>query len=227
MRYKADMKKIGDVIPVDMVSSLIIVATAFNLRNTNFSIYHVGSSDLNPLTWGELLEEVQGYWNSTISPSKIGKSHVLMSTSQYEIDIQKLKRKIPLEVYLRLSPLLGKQHQKNAQKMVKTLKRGDEVSKMFDFFVNNDWVYECRNLRKLLSQLNPEEKKIFFIDIADIDFKKYIRINNYGLQKYILKENAEEPIKQNSNLLRMHSQDDYFCDLKWALNTHMPIRPMS
>lgn len=116
---------------MDVVASVIIVASAFNLRNTSFPIYHVGSSDLNPLTWAEMKEEVQEYWNNTISPSKIGKSQVLLSTSEYEININKLRRQIPLKIYMKLAPLLGKHHQKKAEKMVKTVKRGDEVSKIF------------------------------------------------------------------------------------------------
>lgn len=47
-----DHKKIGDVIPVDLVSNTIIVASAHNFRQTNLPIYHVGSSDRNPITWG-------------------------------------------------------------------------------------------------------------------------------------------------------------------------------
>ena len=49
---KGTPSKVGDVIPVDLVSSMIIVATAYNLNNTNLPIYHVGSSDVNPITWG-------------------------------------------------------------------------------------------------------------------------------------------------------------------------------
>lgn len=79
----------------------------------------------------------------------------------------------------------------------------------------------------MLSQLNPEDRKTFCIDVADIDMKEYVRLNNYGIQKYILKENAEDPVNQNSNLLRMHEEDKYFCDIKWALNTRIPIKPMS
>jgi fatty acyl-CoA reductase len=45
-------KKIGDVIPVDFVANNIILASAFNFRQKNLPIYHVGSSDRNPLTWG-------------------------------------------------------------------------------------------------------------------------------------------------------------------------------
>lgn len=49
-----------------------------------------------------------------------------------------------------------------------------------------------------------------------------MQINNYGIQKYILKENVELP-SQNSNLLSLHNEDDYFADMKWALNTEIPF----
>ena len=45
--------KVADIIPVDVVTAGILVATAFNLKNKSLPIYHVGSSDLNPVTWGE------------------------------------------------------------------------------------------------------------------------------------------------------------------------------
>lgn len=40
--------------PVDVVVATIIVASAFNFGNKALAIYHVGSSDRNPLTWGEI-----------------------------------------------------------------------------------------------------------------------------------------------------------------------------
>lgn len=60
------------------------------------------------------------------------------------------------------------------------------------------------------------------IDIAQIDVKRYIQINNYGIQKYILKENAELP-SHNSNLLRLYSENDYFSDMKWAFYSDIPF----
>ena len=47
-----DLKKVGDLIPVDVVVAAIIVATTANIGNQKLSIYHVGTSDLNPITWG-------------------------------------------------------------------------------------------------------------------------------------------------------------------------------
>lgn len=49
---QGDYKKIGDLIPVDVVVAAIILATSANIGNNKLTIYHVGSSDLNPFTWG-------------------------------------------------------------------------------------------------------------------------------------------------------------------------------
>jgi fatty acyl-CoA reductase len=64
---KGDRNRIGDTIPVDYVVNTIIVASAFNFKQYNLPIYHVGSSDRNPLTWGEIQDIVIKYWNSTVS----------------------------------------------------------------------------------------------------------------------------------------------------------------
>lgn len=50
---KGSTNSIGDTVPVDLVVANIIVATAFNLRKNDMPIYHVGSSDRNPITWGK------------------------------------------------------------------------------------------------------------------------------------------------------------------------------
>ena len=47
---KGNFDNIVDTIPVDVVVANIIVATAFNLRKNGLPIYHVGSSDRNPMT---------------------------------------------------------------------------------------------------------------------------------------------------------------------------------
>jgi nucleoside-diphosphate-sugar epimerase len=49
---KGNPKKIGDTVPVDVVVATIIIASAFNFGTKTLPIYHVGSSDRNPLTWG-------------------------------------------------------------------------------------------------------------------------------------------------------------------------------
>lgn len=100
------------------------MASALNFGVKNLPIYHVGSSDRNPLTWGEIKEEVIKFWNSNVSQSKVGKAYVIITENEWIIKLKKLQRQIPVQAYLRLAPFLGKQHEKTAQKMNKTIKRG-------------------------------------------------------------------------------------------------------
>jgi hypothetical protein len=108
-------------VPVDVVVATIIVASAFNFGNKSLQIYHVGSSDRNPLTWGEMKDEVCNFWNNNVSQSRIGKAEVYVSENEFNLKIRKWHRKIPIEIYKRLGPLLGKQAQRNAQRMTKTM----------------------------------------------------------------------------------------------------------
>jgi len=38
--------------------------------------------------------------------------------------------------------------------------------------------------------MSIEERKTYLVDVADIDADYFLFVNNYGLQKYILKENV-------------------------------------
>jgi hypothetical protein len=122
---KGNYKKIGDTVPVDVVVATIIVASAYNFRNQSLPIYHVGSSDRNPLTWGEMKTEVCDFWNNNISRSKLSKAEIYVSENETMLNFRKWRRKIPIEIYRRMGPLLGKQAQKNAQRMTKTMERGE------------------------------------------------------------------------------------------------------
>lgn len=73
---------------------------------------------------------------------------------------------------------------------------------MFEFFVLNEWIYESKRVKELIDFMSPEERKSFIVDAADIDIDYFLVVNNYGLQKYILKENVELPSPENYNLLR-------------------------
>jgi hypothetical protein len=44
-----------------------------------------------------------------------------------------------------------------------------------------------------------------------------VLLSNYGLQKYVLKENTEMPLPSNSNLLQNPTNHVYFSDIQWAM----------
>jgi hypothetical protein len=87
-------------------------------------IYHSGSSDRNPLTWGEIKSEVEDYWNANKSYSKVDKASLLLTENELSLKIKKWKRKLPIWMYSKIAPAIGKQSVKNAAKMEKTILRG-------------------------------------------------------------------------------------------------------
>ena len=111
---KGNPDVIGDTVPVDIVVSSIIVATAYNFNNRSLPIYHVGSSDRNPMTWGEMSEEGSSYWDTHITQYKVGSSRVLITEKEWLLNLRRWKRSALLEVYRRIGPLFDKQASKNA-----------------------------------------------------------------------------------------------------------------
>jgi hypothetical protein len=57
-----------------------------------------------------MTEQLLNYWNSTISASKMAKAGIHVAQKASALNFMKFKRRLPLEAYKRISPLLGKQH---------------------------------------------------------------------------------------------------------------------
>lgn len=124
--------------------------------------------------------------------------------------------------YSKISPFMGREHSKNAQRLVKAEERATEIKKIFHFFAVGEWIYECRKTRHMQSWLSEDERPQYLLDCADIDMTYFVVLNNYGIQKYILKENIEMPTPDNFNLLRLRTSKTYFSDIKWALSGGPP-----
>lgn len=71
----------GDCIPCDIVTDFIIVSTAFHANKNQLEVYNVGSSDRNPIKWGECAQIVNNFWNSNQSSVKLGKANVIITNS--------------------------------------------------------------------------------------------------------------------------------------------------
>lgn len=80
---------------------------------------------------------VQDFWEKNPSNSQVSKPNVIMTNDKFTLKRSQIKREIPLWMYGKLSPYMGKQSQKNAQKMMKTEERAVEIKKIFHFFTKN------------------------------------------------------------------------------------------
>ena len=70
---------------MDIVVANILVASAFNSKSNKLSLYHVGSSDRNPMIWVDVQQILTDFWNNNVSQSRVSKSKVIFSSSAIKI----------------------------------------------------------------------------------------------------------------------------------------------
>lgn len=80
--------RVGDTVPVDVVVANIIVSSAQNAYSHSLTIYHVGSSDRNPLTWGATKDIIEDFWNANPSQSGLSKPKILITANKNRIKLK-------------------------------------------------------------------------------------------------------------------------------------------
>jgi len=65
----------------------------------------------------------------------------------------------------------------------------------FKHFVENQWVYDNRNVRSVYSMIREDEKAEFKLDLTDLDWVRYSELFCFGLMRYTMKSPLL-PIKQ-------------------------------
>lgn len=185
------------------MSNYIIVSTAYNANSNKLAVFHSSSSHRNPVSWGQCEEECKRYWSANKASVRFSEPTIKIHNSQWNVNFNRTRRRLPAVVYNRLALMLGsKQHIKLSEKALKTLDRGYEIEKLFRFFMGHEFIFEANNVDTLMNWLNPADRKLYNIDPANLDMIRALRLSNYGLQKFILKENVEPISVESTNLFK-------------------------
>jgi fatty acyl-CoA reductase len=59
-----------------------------------------------------------------------------------------------------------------------------------NFYTIRQWRFISDNAIRLLDLMSPEDRKIFYFDVRDINWRQYITNYVAGTKKYILKDNT-------------------------------------
>lgn len=70
--------------------------------------------------------------------------------------------------------------------------------------------------------MNESERKEFFIDPKEIDWRLTIKFYIHGIKKYCLKQESVAPDQKDTALIRKNDFE-YFEDLRWAFFNGKPI----
>ncbi|CAH3872452.1 unnamed protein product [Pieris brassicae] len=174
-----------DLIPVDYVVNLIIVAATKKILSQSVNVYACATSTEKPLTLRNLIKLI------TIS-SKINKFNELPFPGAYFTNSKLLL--VFLSAILQTSPLsladaLLRMTGKDP-KYRKMLRRIEQVRDiLIEIFTSNSWKFSTMNKYCLYSSLSPSDKKTFPFSPSLINWSEYIPIYVDGMIKYLFKKN--------------------------------------
>lgn len=209
---------VGDQVPVDFVADMIIVAAAYAANKKKVSVFHSVTSSKNPTTFRIVRDTMKDYFTRHPPEKRIGKPDFDLIENRKFYELQRLKRRVPAYMFYQFARVLGTHKIKvQANRLNKMLSRAEVLSETFSFFTTNQWIFESTKVTNLINYLSPEEQAIFQLDVTKIDWKYFFYHFNYGLQKYVLKENVQPPGNLDDLDLLTKQDNNYFSDIRWAL----------
>lgn len=201
---------------MDYCSHLIIAATADKMGDNDLTVFHSSSSHRNPVTW---IQTMRYFW------PYIGRNPFEKRITYPEFDMYSnenllkavffLKRELPAKGFYYLSRLIGNpKMKKDAERYLKVIKQCKVISGHFSHFTSNEWIYGTINSHKLMNRLEDEDREMFMLDVANLDWKTYFPNYGYGMQKYLLKSEVEPPFEGRVNFI--NTKPNYFSDIMWV-----------
>lgn len=218
---EGDVNIVFDQVPVDFVADEMIVGAAAFANKRRFTIVHTTSSQRNPLRGGDGFNIVMSYWRAHPPAKRVGPCSVYPIKDPRIYKVAELMQSLPTTAYYKVAHTLGNNTmRKKADKLNKIMIRTKTVSSLFKHFATKEWVYETKTVDEMISFCTPEENREFFLDIAEVDWKKYFQYFAWGLHYHILGEKVAHPTNdsESMDLLASLKNKNYFQDMKWALN---------
>ncbi|KAF9423128.1 hypothetical protein HW555_001432 [Spodoptera exigua] len=166
-----------DLIPVDFVANLAIVAAA--KCTSSLKVYNCCSSGCNPLTLKQLVSHMNNvgfdknvsiiFTNNKASLSTL--TFFLQTTPSFTADM-----------FLRAT---GK-----SPRYMKIQSKLTIARNALNFFTCHSWVMKADNSRRLYASLSLHDRHTFPCDPTDIDWKKYITIYIEGINQFLMKKRS-------------------------------------
>uniref|UniRef100_A0A452QPP3 Fatty acyl-CoA reductase n=2 Tax=Ursus TaxID=9639 RepID=A0A452QPP3_URSAM len=183
---RATPMAVADLIPVDTVVNLTLAVGWYTAvhRPKSTLIYHCTSGNLNPCNWGKMGFQVLATFEKVPLERAFRRPNADFTTntitSQYWNAVSHRAPAIIYDFYLRLT---GRK-----PRMTKVMNRLLRNVSMLEYFVNRSWEWSTYNTEMLMSELSPEDQRVFNFDVRQLNWLEYIENYVLGVKKYLLKE---------------------------------------
>ncbi|XP_052748773.1 putative fatty acyl-CoA reductase CG5065 isoform X2 [Galleria mellonella] len=170
-----------DIIPVDYVCNLMIVAAVKCQRSKLLHVYNSCTSECNPVTMNELTKLVlQEKNNNYFTYPKV---HFTTSKNMMML-LSFVLETIPAYVGDIWLWITGRK-----MRLVKLHSIMNNHREKLEYFTSNYWQARCNNTKSLIVSLSDVDRKTFCCDSTDINWKEYIQTYLVGIRKYLLRSN--------------------------------------
>ncbi|XP_054264570.1 fatty acyl-CoA reductase wat-like isoform X1 [Macrosteles quadrilineatus] len=207
-----------DIIPVDYVVNCMIAAawkTADEKdESTNsMKVYNCAATAVNAgIKWKAVIDFYWKYIDVWPFDRSIWYTSAFYTENYYiYIFFWYLLHRIPGYCFDKLAELTG-----NTPGLTKIYKKVQALKEQTDYFSLQEWVFKNDNVMEMLSKLSEEDKKIFYFDVRDIDFKECLLVSKMGCKYYYLKEKIEDipaAIRKNAWLYWLHNSVKLTCSV--------------
>ncbi|KAL3621596.1 hypothetical protein CASFOL_036508 [Castilleja foliolosa] len=166
---------IMDIIPVDMVANTTIAAMAKegSLHKPNLNVYHVASSDVNPLRYSDFFEYLYEHFNST----------PLVESR----NIDRIKYFDNFDEFSRYTREAINSGHTITNRCKAKVAYAEQLCKMYEFIGFFNARFNTGNTERLIKEMSKEELIEFEINAMSIDWREYVQdVHIPGLKKHIL-----------------------------------------
>jgi len=193
VQFPADSEVHLDIVPVDMVSSGMIVALAELIESTHKPVYQFGCGDVNPCRMARFMELIGLYkrkkWQdggedgnpivnailARFEPVSLSKreyqSHGAHAIARLGKGVASLLRRAAVgptaPLFAPLSRALGKAARGEE-------KIGEVMDLFLPFVAECEWIFSCANTRSALARMPAEERERFYWAPEELDWRQWM-----------------------------------------------------
>ncbi|MGH0176797.1 UNVERIFIED_CONTAM: hypothetical protein FKN15_075205 [Acipenser sinensis] len=211
---RASNNAVADLVPVDVVVNHTLAAAWYSgvHRPRNVLVYNCTTGGVNPFHWGEVEYHVISTFKRNPLEQAFRRPNVNLTSNhliyQYWIAVSHKAPAFLYDLYLRITG--------RTPRMMKTITRLHKALMLLEYFTSHSWVWSTDNTTMLMSQLSPEDKKVFNFDVRQLHWAEYMENYCMGTKKYVLNEELSglPAARKHLNKLR---------NIRYAFNTILVV----
>ncbi|XP_009178728.3 fatty acyl-CoA reductase 2 [Papio anubis] len=204
LAIKTTPMAVADLIPVDTAINLPLAVGWYAAvhRPKSMLVYHCTSGNLNPCNWDKMGVQVLATFEIQIPLERaFRRPYADFTTSNFTTQYwNAISHQAPAIIYDFYLWLTGRK-----LRMTKVMNQILRTASMLEYFLNRSWEWSTYNTEMLMSELSPEDQRVFNFDVRQLNWLEYIENYVLGVKKYLLKEDMAGIPEAKQHLKRLRN----------------------